>query len=77
MTHRLDESKIEMWSFFGDSTLKWQMIKKVWVDPDIAMRFYSGGGYTTIPTTQIPDAALEFLEAPPQADKKSMVDRRR
>ena len=61
ISYTLDESEFASKSALGSSSLKWEMIKKLWIDPDLIMVFYARNGYTTIPANQIPDSALEFL----------------
>jgi hypothetical protein len=61
VSYRLDGSELATESALGSSTLKWEMIQKLWVDPDVTLVFYARNGYTTIPTTQIPADALSYL----------------
>jgi hypothetical protein len=48
-------------SVLGDSHLRWDQIKKVWVDPDVVMLIYARNAYATLPMEQIPEDALKFL----------------
>ncbi len=61
VSYRLSESEISTQSSLGSSALKWEMIKKLWIDPDLTLVSYARNGYTTIPTDQIPPTALDFL----------------
>ena len=54
--------------------LKWEMIQKLWIDPDLTMVFYTWNGYTTIPTSQIPAEALDFLVGQVEGAGGSVVD---
>ena len=61
VSYTLNDEELSTESTLGSSTLKWNMIKKLWIDPDLTLVFYSRSGYTTIPTSQIPSDALNFL----------------
>ena len=63
VSYSLSDSEIGTRSALGSSTLKWELIRKLWIDPDITMVFYARNGYTTIPTNQIPADAMGFLAA--------------
>ena len=76
ITYRFDETEMSTESALGSSTLKWEMIKKLWIDPDLILVFYARNGYTTIPTSQIPDDALEFLVTRTQESRGSIIDKR-
>lgn len=61
--YRLDDAELATESALGRSALKWEAIKKLWIDPDVILVFYANNGYTTIPTAQIPADALSYLMA--------------
>ncbi len=61
ISYSFDGSELGAESSLGRWTLKWEMIKKLWIDPDLTLVFYARNGYTTIPTCQIPEDALVFL----------------
>lgn len=60
--YTLNESEFSSKAPLGSSTLRWEMVKQLWVGADVVMVFYARNGYTTIPTGQIPESALAFLE---------------
>ena len=62
VSYFLYEGGIGVESTIGDSHLRWDQIKKLWIDPDVVMLFYSRNAYATIPTRQIPREARDFLE---------------
>jgi len=74
ISYRLDDSELGTESALGSSTLKWEMIKKLWIDPDLTLVFYTWNGYTMIPTPQIPAEALEFLADHVRRSGGSIVD---
>ena len=61
VSYSLDDSELSTKSTLGSTTIKWDMIKKLWIYPDITLIFYSSSGYSTIPTSQVPSDALSFL----------------
>lgn len=61
VSYELSDSELSTETALGSSTLKWEMIKKLWIDPDLTLVFYARNGYTTIPTDQIPSEALIFI----------------
>jgi len=61
VSYRFTESEFSTKSSLGHSSVKWEMVKKLWIDPDVTLVFYSKNGYTTIPTPQIPARSLEFM----------------
>ena len=75
--YRLSESEISTQSSLGSSALKWEMIKKLWIDPDLTLVFYARNGYTTIPTDQIPPTALDFLVSQVRRDDGIIGDNTR
>ena len=77
ISYRLNESEIATRSPMGSSTLKWEMIQKLWVDPDLTLVFYARNAYTTIPTAQIPTEALDFLITQVERVGSSIFDNRR
>ena len=70
----LDDSELGTQSALGSSTLKWEMIQQLWIDPDVTLVFYARNGYTTIPTRQIPADALDFLAAQVKRVGGSILD---
>lgn len=77
VSYSLSDSELGTESALGSSTLKWEMIKKLWIDPDITLVFYARNGYTTIPTPQIPAVALDFLAAQVKRVGGSILDNKR
>ncbi len=77
ISYRLDDSEIATKTPMGSSTLKWEMIKKLWIDPDLTLVFYARNVYTTIPTSQIPTEALEFLVTQIERVGGSILDNNR
>lgn len=61
ISYRLDDLELSTETSMGGSKLKWEMIEKLWIDPDLTLVFYSRNGYTTLPTDQVPVEALAFL----------------
>ena len=61
IAYRFDDDELSAHSALGSSNLRWEVIEKVWIDPDVTMVFYARNGYTTLPTDQIPADALRFL----------------
>ncbi|MGI9243213.1 MAG: hypothetical protein ACR2RV_20615 [Verrucomicrobiales bacterium] len=61
VSYSLGDAELAAESALGSSSLKWEMVRELWVDPDITLVFYARNGYTTIPTPQIPADALTFL----------------
>ncbi|MDC0276476.1 YcxB family protein [Verrucomicrobiales bacterium] len=74
ISYQLDDSELSATSALGSSILKWEMIQKLWIDPDLTMVFYTWNGYTTIPTSQIPAEALDFLVGQVEGAGGSVVD---
>lgn len=77
VSYRLSESQISTQSSLGSSALKWEMIRKLWIDPDLTLVFYARNGYTTIPTDQIPPAALDFLASQVRQFNGTILDNTR
>ena len=77
VSYQLDDVEIATKSPMGSSTLKWEMIKKLWIDPDLTLVFYARNGYTTIPTQQIPADALDFLVSQVERVGGSILDNKR
>lgn len=63
ISYHFGELEIETKSVLGSSSLKWEVIQKLWIEADVTMVLFARGGYLTIPTEQIPPAALDFLVA--------------
>ena len=74
VSYSFGDSEIGIESALGSSTLKWNAIKKLWIDPDIILVFYAQNGYTTIPTSQMPADALDFLAAQVKRVGGSILD---
>ena len=74
--YRLDEEELTTKSPLGSSTLKWEMLVKVWIDPDMTMIFFSQNGYFTAPTDQFPEGALDFLAEKIEAGGGIVRDKR-
>jgi hypothetical protein len=73
----LGEEEIRTESILGSSSVKWEMVRQIWIYPDLVMVFFSRNTYITIPGEQIPTAALEFLRAKAASHEARVVDRRK
>lgn len=76
VSYRLDGNEIATRSPLGSSAVKWAMIRKLWIDPDLTLVFFTRNAYTTIPTGQVPREALEFLADQVARAGGSIDDRR-
>ena len=61
ISYQLDDTGISASSPLGQSTTPWNTIKEIWIDLDLALVLFRGGGYFTIPRPQISSAALDFF----------------
>lgn len=61
--YQLSDTEIRTETILGVSSLKWEVVKELWITADLTMVFYARNAYTTIPTPQAPSAALQFLVA--------------
>ena len=62
ISYTFNNAGLTVESAMGKSTLKWEMIQKLWVDTDLVLLFYSQNSYTTLPdytnpnrNTRLPD----------------------
>lgn len=60
--YEFDERGLSARSPLGSIHLPWKHLRRVSCDPDLTLLFFRPGGYTTLPTTAVPEDALDFLE---------------
>ncbi len=77
IVYHLNDSGLGAESAMGNSHLKWEMLQKVWIYPDLIMIFYAKNGYSTVPLEQIPSDALDFLTSEVKEAGGTIQDKRR
>lgn len=76
VTYELEDWVVTARSALGRSSIKWELIRKLWIDPDLILLFYSRGAYSTLPTSQVPADSLRFLAAKVREFGGTVRDRR-